>query len=362
MLEADCTKQLGTFAVTLQLTAEAGRTLVLVGESGAGKSTMLNLLAGLLQPDAGRIRLGGATYFDSDVGLALPAHARAVGYVFQDYALFPHLSVRENVAFGLRARGYPRGALRDRVRDVLAQLGLAGLAARLPAQLSGGQQQRTALARALVLQPDLLLLDEPMAALDAQTRRDVRAELRRILSTLSCVTLLVTHQPFEALALADRIAVVEQGRVVQLGAPQELLERPRSRAVAELMGLNFFRGRVVAADVDGLAEVETVGGIVRIACDPGDLEPLPEPLLIAVDPREITLHPAAPVGSAQNVFAGPIVQLVPEPPFGQRVRVLLGTQPPLVSEVTAHAVHVLGLREGVTVYASFKATAARAYR
>jgi molybdate transport system ATP-binding protein len=362
VLRAHCTKQLGRFTLEVDLTAEHGTTLVLVGESGAGKSTILNLLAGLLHPDRGRIQLDDATYFDGRTGLAVPPHRRSIGYVFQDYALFPHLSVFENVAFGLRAQGESGPRLRARVGELLAQLGIAELATRRPRRLSGGQQQRVALARALILQPRLLLLDEPLAALDAQTRHAVRTELRKTLSALPCITVFVTHSPFEALVFGDRIAVVEHGRVVQTGACEELLQRPRSRYVATLMGLNFFRGRIAYRDPSGLAEVRTDGGTVRIAHETEGPKSDEGEILIAVDPSEITLHLTPPTGTARNVFSGSIVQLVPEPPFGELVRVVLDTHPPLVAEITANSVQTLGLREGVAVYASFKATAARAYR
>jgi molybdate transport system ATP-binding protein len=331
--------------------------LVLVGASGAGKSTILNILAGLTQPDQGTIRLDGGTYLASDLNIMVPTAARDIGYVFQDYALFPHLTVAENVAFGLRAQRVPRPDLAARTTAALDQLHIRNLAARRPAQLSGGQQQRVALARALALRPRLLLLDEPLSALDLQSQREVRTELRRILGLLPCVTLFVTHNPVEAVIFGDRIAVIEEGRIVQVGTREELLRTPRSGYVAELMGLNLFRGRIASRDPSGLAEVRTENGTLRIVDAEGEGE-----VFVAVDPREITLHTAAPTGTAQNVFSGMIIQLIPEPPLGERVRVTLATRPPLVAEVTARAVRTLALREGMSVYASFKATAAKGYR
>lgn len=357
MLSAEFAKQLGSFHLEVNLSADAGRTLVLVGENGAGKSTLLNILAGLIHPDSGTIRLGQATYFESARAIAVPADARAIGYVFQEYALFPHLSVFENVGFGLRAQGLQRRAVRSQVGEILEQLGILELADRRPPALSGGQQQRVALARALVLRPQLLLLDEPLAALDLRTRAEVRAELRGLLRALPGVTLFVTHSPVEAIVFGDTIAVVEGGRISQVGAGDELLRRPRSRYVAELMGLNFLPGRVTARDSRGLADVRIEGETLRIV----DVDAEGD-VFVAVDPRDITLHLAPPAGTAQNVIAGPIAQILPEPPFGERVRVSLNTRPHLVAEVTAQAVHALGLREGLRVYAAFKATAARAYR
>src|SRR5262249_55749717 len=206
-------KRLGRLGFDVDLTAEAGRTLGLVGESRAGKTTILNILAGLLHPDRGTIRIDGTTYFAGDQGIAVPPSGRAIGYVFQDYALFPHLRVSDNVGFGLAAQGHRRSQVRTRVEEVLEQLGIADLASRRPTALSGGQQQRVALARALVLRPRLLLLDEPLSALDVQARREVRAELLRLLRTLPCVTLLVTHSPLEAVVFGDTIAVVEAGKI-----------------------------------------------------------------------------------------------------------------------------------------------------
>jgi molybdate transport system ATP-binding protein len=284
--------------------------------------------------------------------VALPAERRPIGYVPQDYALFPHLDVAENVAFGLRAQGRRGPSVRARAAAALERLGVAALAARRPGELSGGQRQRVALARALVLEPELLLLDEPLSALDLQTRRAVRGELRRLLSGLPCVTVYVTHSPVEALVFGDRVTVLEDGRASQTGTRDDLLRHPRSTYVAEFMGVNLVRGAIAERDGQGLARLATPDGALWIV-DPGDDA---EDLFAVVNPREITLHLEPPAGSAQNLFAGPILELVPEPPLGERVRVVLGTRPPLVAEITRHAAAALGLREGRMVHASFKAT------
>jgi molybdate transport system ATP-binding protein len=359
MLEATLTKQLRDFRLSVSLSAEGGQTLVLVGESGAGKTTILNMLAGLLSPDEGRIILDGATLFAAGDGtrLAVAADQRPIGYVFQDYALFPHLSVFDNVAFGLRAQRMADRLVRRRVIESLEQLGIAPFAQHRPTKLSGGQQQRTALARALVLEPRLLLLDEPLSALDLSTRQQVRIELRRTLGDLSCATLLVTHSPFEAMVFGEQIAVIERGRIVQIGRREDLLQHPRSPYVAGLMGVNLFRGKVAHRDSMGLARVETAHGVLTIVAD----SKTNEEIFVAVDPTEVTIHTMPPTGSAQNVFTGLIVELVPEPPFGARIRVVLDTKPPLVAQITARAVQSLNLREGMAVHASFKATAVSVY-
>ena len=356
MLVAELTKQLSHFRLEVDLAAEEAQTLVLVGESGAGKTTVLNLLAGLLKPDQGRILVNGSVWFDARGRIFVPPHDRAVGYVLQDYALFPHLSVFENVAFGLRAQGVAAALVREQVNGILEQLGIEKLTNGRRHQLSGGEQQRVALARALVLRPRLLLLDEPLSAIDVQTRRSVRGELRRILTGLPCVSVLVTHSPFEAVVFGERIAVIEDGGVVQVGTRQDLLRHPRSRYVAQLAGVNFFQGRVVSRDAWGMVEVATAGERLRVVDGQVGQE-----ILITVPPREVTLHTAVPTGSAQNVLSGAITELVPEPPFGERVRIVVGCQPPIVSEISVQAVRRLELREGLTVYASFKATAARVY-
>jgi molybdate transport system ATP-binding protein len=355
MLDLQVVSRRGEFRLEVAFEAPAGATTVVVGESGAGKTSLLRLAAGLDQPQDGHIRLDGEAYAEPQAGVAVPAWRRDVGYVAQDYALFPHLTVGQNVGFGLKAKGASREEVRARVADALRRTGILELGSRRPAMLSGGQQQRAALARALVLDPRLLLLDEPLAALDLQTRRQVRGELRDLLRSLGCVTLYVTHSPIEALLFGDQIVVIESGRVSQTGTRDDLLRYPRSRYVAELMGTNLFAGRVTEGRGGGI--VSTDEGNLAVA-DPGE----PGEVFVTVDPRQITIHPHPPEGSAQNVFVGPILELAPEPPFGERLRVVIGTRPPLVAEVTREAVAALALREGMVVHASFKATGVRTYR
>jgi len=381
MLKAQLDTHLNTFHLNLDLTADGGQTTVLLGESGAGKSTVLRLLAGLLHPERGCITLDGVTYFDSEKRISVPPQARPFGYVFQDYTLFPHLSVFENVAFGLRAQRMPRGTIRQRVGEALEQVRLVGYDARRPAQLSGGQQQRVAIARALALHPQLLLLDEPLAALDVQTRREVRQELRQILSHAGITTVMVTHQHLEALLFGQRILVLDHGSVIQEGSQQNLLQYPRSSYVAELVGMNFFRGQILYCETDALCTIRVYGnggeGVeVSAALEEHARAQTPgigEEAFVVVDPRSITLYATHPDSSARNVFHGEIVQLLRlgastgnggEYDGRVRVSILLdgsADSTPLTAEITEASANRMDLHEGKSLYAAFKATEARAY-
>jgi molybdate transport system ATP-binding protein len=358
VLDARLGKRRGEFALDVSFSAAAGSTTVLIGESGAGKTSVLRLLAGLDRLDSGWLTLEGARLADASLGLHRPPWQREIGYVAQDYSLFPHLTVRQNVAFGLRASGIRRQEARARVADALALVGIPDLTERRPSQLSGGQQQRAALARALVLAPRLLLLDEPLSSLDLQTRRVLRLELRSLLQRLSCVTVYVTHSPVEALVFGDRLIVIDGGRVAQAGSRDDLLRSPRSPFVAELVGTNLFIGRRLAPGESAAAggTIRTADGAFAIEVGGGSAGSY-----LTVSPREITLFRARPEGSAQNVFAGPVQEIVPEPPGGERLRVVLGTEPRLVAEVTREAVAELALTRGAPVFAAFKATGVHVY-
>jgi molybdate transport system ATP-binding protein len=356
MLTADVHSRRGTFAIELALTAEPRSTLVLVGENGSGKTSFLRLLAGLDRPERGRIAVGDRVWFDSASGSFEPPERRSIGYVPQDLGLFPHLSVRENVAFGLRALKRPAGEILDKVNALLARLAIRDLAERRPGGISGGERQRVALARALVLEPALLLLDEPFASLDLPTRRGMRTEMRRLLSGLPCVTVFVTHDPVEAMAFGDRIAVLEDGRTTQVGDRDELLRHPRSAYVAEFLGLNRFTGRVISRGA-GVAQVACENGTLSVV-DPGE----GDEVLVTVAPREIVLSRERPTGSAMNVFEGAVEELTPEPPNGERLRVRIASRPPLVAEVTRASAESMRLAPGVQVFASFKATGATVFR
>lgn len=356
MLRASFVRRLGEFSLDCAIEASPGQPLVIVGESGSGKTTVLRMLAGLDRPDAGRIALGDEIWFDGEANRFLPAHSRPIGYLAQGYSLFPHLDAVGNVAFGLCAQGAATRPAREQALALMERIGIGALADRRPGQLSGGEQQRVALARALVLEPRLLLLDEPLSALDVETRHAVRGELRQLLASLSCVTIFVTHSPLEALVFGDRIVVLERGRVAQVGDRSALLRQPRSRYVATLLGLNLLPGRVLQRKPGGAVTLDTPRGVVTVMeAATGD------DLFVAISPQQIMLSREPPEGSARNVFQGIVEELVPEPPFGERVRVVLGPSPSLVVEVTAAAARDLQLAVGHHVHAAFKATSVVAY-
>jgi molybdate transport system ATP-binding protein len=331
----------GPLTVELDFSVADGEVLAVLGPNGAGKSTLLQVLAGLLPP------VGQGTWDDVPAGVHVPAHERRLGMVFQDHLLFPHLSVADNVAFGLRTRGVRKAEARRAARDWLARVGIAELGDRRPGQLSGGQAQRAALARALVGDPALLLLDEPLSALDARTRLTVRAELRRHLAEYAGSTVLVTHDPVDAMALADRVVVVEEGRVVQAGTPADVSRHPRTDYVARLVGLALLPGSGEGTTVrlDG-------GGRVAVA------EETAGPVFVAVRPESVALYPARPQGSPRNVWP---LRLVSATPHGSTVRCELDGEVPLVADVTATAFAELGLAPGTPVWASVKASEVAVY-
>jgi molybdate transport system ATP-binding protein len=346
-LEARVELTLGQLQLDVDLTVATGELVVLLGPNGAGKTTLLRALAGLVPLDRGRVVLDGKVLEDAAAGEWMPTEQRPIGFVFQDYLLFPHLSALENVAFGLRARGLGRAEARRRARAWLDRVGLAAHAGARPRALSGGQAQRVALARAMVADPRLLLLDEPLAALDAATRSEVRRDLRRHLASFDGIRLLVTHDPLEAVALADRLVVLEGGRVTQTGSPAEVSAQPRSRYVAELVGVNLYRGRADGRNVR-LAD----GGTV-VAADIHHGE-----VFAAVHPHAVALHRRVPEGTPRNVWAGTADSLEV---IGDRVRVRVAGTVPIVAEVTPAAASELGLADGGPVWASVKATEVTVY-
>ncbi|MFJ2183250.1 ABC transporter permease [Streptomyces anulatus] len=326
----------------LTLDAPGSTTIAVVGPNGAGKTTLLRALLGLTPRAHAALRLG-----DSDV-TALPPHRRGVAWVPQDGALFPHLSALANTAYGLRAHGVPRAEARREAQGWLDRLGVGHLAHRKPAQLSGGQAQRVALARALAARPRLLLLDEPLAALDQTTRARVRHTLRGHLADFGGVCLIVTHDPVEAVSLADRVLVLEDGRVLQDEPPAEVTRHPRSPWVARMLGRNAWPG---TATSDGLA-LEG-GGHLVVA------EPLPAgtDALAVIAPEAVSVHRERPTGSPRNVWPGTVREITSG---GSRLRLLITSAeaPDLVAEITPGAAAELGIADGSTVWTSVKATEA----
>jgi iron(III) transport system ATP-binding protein len=284
----DVVKRFGGLTAVDGVTLEIadGELFTLLGPSGCGKTTLLRLVAGFYRPDAGTIAFGERVVND------IPPHARNIGMVFQNYALWPHMTVFQNVAYGLKLRRLGRDAVQARVADGLRTVNLAGLEARYPGQLSGGQQQRVALARALVLNPDILLLDEPLSNLDAKIRVQVRAEIRKLQRALGITTVYVTHDQEEALSLSDRVAVMRDGRVLQLGRPRELYERPRSRFVADFVGTNNLVPGTVAGREGDLLVVQTRLGMIR-AEPAGPVAP-GQPCVLAIRPENVVVDGKGP--------------------------------------------------------------------
>jgi molybdate transport system ATP-binding protein len=336
------------FRLDLELTIAQNEVVALLGPNGAGKTTALRALAGLLRVTEGSVRLDD-TVWDRPPEVFVPAEERFAGVVFQDYLLFPTMSALDNVAFGLRAQGVSRQFARARAHEWLARVGLEEFAGVRPRSLSGGQAQRVALARALATEPALLLLDEPLAALDASNRLLVRSELVRHLGEYPGHTLLVTHDPLDAMVLADRIVIVEDGKVVQEGRPAEVARRPRTDYVARLVGLNLYRG---TASASGTAVALAGGGSFTVA------EPAAGPVYVAFPPNAVSLHPREPAGSPRNSWPVTVVDLEQH---AHTVRVSLHGTPPVLADVTPVVVAELDLRPGTELWATVKATEATAY-
>ncbi|HEY3207286.1 MAG TPA: ABC transporter ATP-binding protein [Gaiellaceae bacterium] len=334
-LAADFRLALRAFELTLALEVE--RTVALVGPSGAGKSSVLRVIAGLARPGAGRVGLDGEAWVDVERRVFRSPEERRVGLVFQEYALFPHLSVQQNVAYAGKARA---GELLERFR-------ISHLADARPGELSGGERQRVALARALARNPGVLLLDEPLAALDAHTKADVRVELEELLRGFELPTVIVTHDYEDAVALAETVGVLVEGKLRQLGSPDELVARPNDPFVASFTGANLLRGHAELLD-DGLTSVRLESGETVYSTDSGRGE-----VGVVVYPWDVALGRVRADGSAMNLLAGEVDSIVQ---VGNRVRVRIG---PLTAEVTAASAEKLELARGGTAYASFKATGTR---
>ena len=334
-LSADFRLGLRSFELSLALTV--ARTVALVGPSGAGKTSVLSVIAGLVRPATGHVELGGEAWVDVEHGVFVAPEQRRVGLVFQEYALFPHLSVRQNVSFGGK----------ERVDELLERFRIAHLAAVRPRELSGGERQRVALARALARDPGVLLLDEPLSALDAHTKAQVRVELEELLRDLELPTLIVTHDYEDAAALAETVGVLIEGELRQIGTPEELVARPADPFVASFTGANLLRGHAEPLE-DGLTAVRLETGQTVYSTDEAHGE-----VGVVVYPWDVAIGRVQVDGSALNLVAGEVASVVP---VGNRVRVRVG---PLTAEVTAASAEKLELQRGGRAYASFKATGTR---
>jgi molybdate transport system ATP-binding protein len=330
------------FTLDVSLSIPAGRTVALLGPNGAGKSTVVAAIAGLLPLDDGHIALNGRT-LDSPVdNLLVPSEDRSIGVVFQDYVLFPHLTIVENVEFGLRSRKTSRRVAREQAIEWLERIGLGDLSDRKPGDLSGGQAQRVALARALITEPDLLLLDEPLAALDATTRVDLRRTLADHLSHFAGPRMVITHDPTEAFLLADEVHVIEDGTITQVGSPDDIRLRPRTAYIADLAGSNL---------VVGIAD----GGTVAVGLHELHIADthITGPVLAAIHPRAIIIDRHQPDGSPRNTWEATVTRIEH---YGDRVRLQTGDPLPLTAEITPDALSDLQIVEGSVMWISIKAT------
>lgn len=331
-----------SFRLDMSLSIPPGRTAALLGPNGAGKSTAVACIAGLRPIDDGQIVLAGEPLDDPGSDLFVPPEARRVGVVFQDYLLFPHLTVFENIAFGLRARGVRRGDLAARVEQFMEKVGLSGLGDRMPDRLSGGQSQRVALARALIIEPKLLLLDEPLSALDVTTRAQLRRSLAEHLEEFRGPRLLITHDPTEAFLLADQIHVVEGGVITQTGSPNDIRLKPRTSYAADLAGANLIMGTA------GNGVIATNSHQLQIADSF-----VAGPVLATIAPKAISIHRQRPGGSPRNTWMTTI-DLIEH--LGERVRLMTGEPLPLTVEITEQSSLELNLAAGQSVWVSIKAT------
>jgi molybdate transport system ATP-binding protein len=346
-LTAQVALTLGALELDVALDVDEAGVVAIVGPNGAGKTTLLRALAGLTAVERGRVVIDATVVEDTRARVRLPPEQRRLGVVFQEHRLFPNLNALENVAFGLRATGVRAAQARATASGWLERVGLPDAAKQRPDQLSGGQAQRVALARALATEPSVLLLDEPLAAVDSSARAELRQVLRAELRRYPGSRLIVTHDPIEAAALADRLVVLEDGRITQQGPLADVTARPRSPWTATMVGLNLIKG--VAA---GTAVRLDNGAVVAAATA------LNGPVFAAFRPNAVTLHRRQPEGSARNVWDGEAGELHLA---GDRARVRISGPVPLVAEVTASAVAELHLADGGRVWASVKATDIDAY-
>jgi molybdenum ABC transporter ATP-binding protein len=350
VLSVDVDKRLGSFEVALRLEVEPGGSLALAGPSGAGKTSVVRMVAGLLRPDRGVIRCNGETWFDTGSGINVPPEGRRCGFVFQDYALFPHLRAWQNVAYGMPR--VSRAQRRERALDLLHSLGVAALADERPATLSGGERQRVALARALAREPDVLLLDEPLSALDPRTHAHAATELGEVLRRAAIPAIVITHDFADASLFGDEVGIIDAGRLVQLGPAAELAAAPASGFVADFAGASVLTGNA-GPGPGGLTQVELDRGGMVVSTDAAS-----GPVAASVYPWDVSLEHREEVarGSALNHLQ---VEVVGVTLIGNRARVRLAAPQTLAAEITAASLERLGIAPGRRFVATWKATATR---
>jgi molybdate transport system ATP-binding protein len=340
--------RLGRIKLDAHLRVDGG-VLALIGPSGAGKTSVLQAIAGLLKPEWGHIATDKMVLLDTEASINLPAEERRVGMLFQDAALFPHMTVAGNIEYGLHPRPTSRRERDARVTEILDRFRIGPLASAKPRQISGGERQRVALARAVATSPDLLLLDEPLSALDSVTKAHVSAELSQWLLELSLPTILVSHDFADVVGLADHVAIIEEGSIVQSGTKNDVLRSPGSAFAAAFAGINYFPGDAVTRG--DLTEVHGQDGMVIWSADTlvGSVGAVVHPWDVSVSDERLEI-------SAMNCLSGPVIQIAN---VGNSTRVTIGSTPPIVAEITGESVDRLGLVPNRVVYASWKAAVTR---
>jgi molybdate transport system ATP-binding protein len=353
MLKVSARKKLRDFSIDVDFCIESN-VAVLLGPSGHGKTMVLNMIAGITRPDDGKISIGNTLLFDSSKGISVGMEKRNIGFVFQDYALFPHLSVFENVAYGLKARGLPAVEIQLRVMRELERLAISNLQNESPARLSAGQRQRVALARALIIDPCLLLMDEPLSALDMQLRSRVRSELKELLHQFEIPTIIVTHDVLDAVGLGGTVMVLEHGHIAQKGSYEDLLAAPSSRFVAEFVESNAYSGKVKSIDAHGDAIITLENGLEISAILE---ESYRDTILIVIHPWDVTLQKNSE-GAVRNMLKGKVLSIAP---LRDRVRVTVDAGIRITAEITRPSLEKLRLKEGDDIYAGFKTMSVRVF-
>ncbi|MGC9435042.1 MAG: tungstate ABC transporter ATP-binding protein WtpC [Methanomicrobiales archaeon] len=349
MLEVhNLSKDLGEFVLRdVSLDVHDGEYLIIIGPTGAGKTILLEILAGIYPPDAGKIVLN-----HRDI-TRLPARDRNICMVYQDYMLFPHLTVEQNIGFGLKNRKVPREEIDAQVQEAASLFDIGHLLHRYPDTLSGGEQQRTAISRAIVMNPNLLLLDEPLSALDSQTREKLRSELKRLHATYDTTVIHITHNFEEVFSLADRVAIMNEGQILQIGTPDEVFRQPECEFTARFVGVgNLFSGRITGRE-NGISAIDIEG--ITIYSTPGDQD---GEVSVSIRPEDLLISHESPSISARNRLPGTVTDVVDN---GTLVRLYIDVGIPFVAVMTRQGFHEMGIGEGSRIWIAFKATSVHVF-